>query len=127
MAPEVLSGKGYTYYADLWSLGVCMFEFMVGYVPFGEDAEDPYEIYEEIIKKELSFPKYIADEKAKSLMKQLLSKIAEPRLGGSFSTIQNHPWFSNIEWVNMLFYLGSAIIEEAENALSRSWEQISEY
>jgi cGMP-dependent protein kinase len=28
-----------------------MFEFMVGYVPFGEDAEDPYEIYEEIIKK----------------------------------------------------------------------------
>jgi hypothetical protein len=32
-------------------------------------------------------------------MKQLLSKIAEPRLGGSFSSIQNHPWFANIEWV----------------------------
>lgn len=45
MAPEILEGKGYTTLADLWSLGVCMFEFMCGYLPFGEEADDPYEIY----------------------------------------------------------------------------------
>lgn len=50
MAPEVLSGKGYSYYVDLWSAGICLYEFMCGFVPFGEDAEDPYEIYELIIK-----------------------------------------------------------------------------
>lgn len=61
MAPEVLAAKGYNSNADLWSLGVCLYEFMCGYVPFGEDADDPYEIYEQIIKKELEFPKHVAD------------------------------------------------------------------
>lgn len=41
---------------------------MCGYVPFGEEAEDPYEIYEEIIKKEINFPNYLSDPMAKSLM-----------------------------------------------------------
>ena len=50
MAPEVLAGKGYNYLVDLWSLGIMLFEFMGGYVPFGEDLEDPYEIYEEVLK-----------------------------------------------------------------------------
>ncbi len=35
MAPEILAGKGYTYNVDLWSLGVIMYEFLAGYVPFG--------------------------------------------------------------------------------------------
>ncbi len=51
MAPEIITGKGYTYSVDLWSIGICLYEFMCGGVPFAEDAEDPYEIYEEIIKK----------------------------------------------------------------------------
>lgn len=46
MAPEVLAGKGYSFNVDLWSLGIMLYEFMSGFVPFGEDAEDPYEIYE---------------------------------------------------------------------------------
>lgn len=48
MAPEILTGKGYTYSVDLWSIGICLYEFMCGNVPYAEDAEDPYEIYEEI-------------------------------------------------------------------------------
>lgn len=51
MAPEIINGKGYSYSVDLWSIGICLYEFMCGGVPFAEDAEDPYEIYEEITKK----------------------------------------------------------------------------
>lgn len=68
MAPEVLAGRGYTYDVDLWSIGICLYEFMCGYVPFGEEAEDPYQIYEEIIKNEITFPNYVHDEQAKKLM-----------------------------------------------------------
>lgn len=42
MAPEILTGKGYTYSVDLWSIGICLYEFMCGNVPYAEDAEDPY-------------------------------------------------------------------------------------
>lgn len=53
MAPEIITGKGYSFMVDLWSLGIVLYEFMCGGVPFAEEAEDPYEIYEEIIKKPL--------------------------------------------------------------------------
>lgn len=41
MAPQIIIGKGYTYTVSLYSLGINMFEFMCGYVPFGEKSEDP--------------------------------------------------------------------------------------
>lgn len=41
MAPEILTGKGYTFSVDLWSIGVCLYEFMCGGVPYAEDADDP--------------------------------------------------------------------------------------
>lgn len=45
MAPEVISGKGYNQMVDLWSIGIMLYEFICGGLPFGEDAEDPFEIY----------------------------------------------------------------------------------
>ena len=68
MAPEVISGKGYNYMADLWSVGVCFYEFICGGLPFGEEAEDPFDIYQDIIKKSITYPSYMADKTAKSLI-----------------------------------------------------------
>ena len=50
MAPEIIEGQGYSFAVDLYSIGVCFFEFISGYLPFGEDLEDPFEIYQEIIR-----------------------------------------------------------------------------
>ena len=38
-------GRGYGLEVDYWSLGVMLFEFVCGGVPFGEEEMDPYTIY----------------------------------------------------------------------------------
>lgn len=41
MAPEIFGQKGYGFSCDLWSVGICLYEFVAGDVPFGENCEDP--------------------------------------------------------------------------------------
>ena len=35
---------------------------MCGGLPYAEDADDPYEIYEEIIKTNLKYPSFMKDK-----------------------------------------------------------------
>ena len=99
MAPEIIAGRGYSFYVDFWSIGVCLYEFMCGMVPFGEMSEDAFEIYEQILNKTVKYPPYLTDIKAKSLMDQLLSKIPEARWGGSFAALKSHECFEYFDWV----------------------------
>lgn len=39
MAPEVLVGKGYSFNADLWSIGICAYEFFCGSLPYGDETD----------------------------------------------------------------------------------------
>lgn len=49
MAPEIMEGKGYGLPADIWSLGVILYEMVCGKLPYGDDLEDPYTVYKEIM------------------------------------------------------------------------------
>jgi serine/threonine protein kinase len=35
MAPEIITGKGYSFQVDLWSIGVIAYELFCGKLPFG--------------------------------------------------------------------------------------------
>jgi cGMP-dependent protein kinase len=59
MAPEMITGKGYECSVDHWSLGIMVYEFLCGGVPFGDDLEEPYEIYERILTGELTYPSFV--------------------------------------------------------------------
>jgi serine/threonine kinase 38 len=56
IAPEVFGKKGYNETADWWSLGVIVFEMLIGYPPFF--ADDPSVTCQKVIqwKKTLHFP-----------------------------------------------------------------------
>ena len=102
MAPEVFSGEGYSFGVDYWSVGVCMFEFMCGYVPFGNETTEPMQIYSEIMATEnLTFPSHIKDKNFKSLVKGILNKNPLERIS-NLEKIKIHPWFIGFDWDMLL-------------------------
>jgi len=80
-------------------VGVCLYEFLCGYVPYGEDLEDPYEIYNEILNKHLTIPSFVKDKTVRNLIEQLLSRTPEARNGGSYAALKAHEWFNEFDWV----------------------------
>ncbi|KAF8819015.1 protein kinase G AGC kinase family member PKG, partial [Cardiosporidium cionae] len=101
MAPEIILGKGYTLTADTWAFGVCLFEFMCGPLPFGNDAEDQLEIFRDILTGKLIFPHYVSDQDAINLMKRLLCRLPEVRIGCSvngYRDIKEHAFFKDFDW-----------------------------
>ena len=51
MAPEVIMGDLYSFEIDYWSIGICLYELYCGNIPFGENANDPLDIYVSIINR----------------------------------------------------------------------------
>ena len=56
MAPEVLLGKGYSFSCDYWSLGVVTYEIFYSRYPFGAEAKEVMEIYNDIMYSNYRFP-----------------------------------------------------------------------
>lgn len=81
MAPEVMRGHGYGTEVDLWSMGVILFEFVCGYLPFADELDDPTEVCTAVLKDPLVFPPRFKDAYGKSLMQGLLNRQPKKRLG----------------------------------------------
>ena len=97
MAPEVILGEGYTFQVDFWSIGIMMYEFMCGGLPFGENVDDPIDVYKMIIYSNLKFPSFIKDKEFIDIVKKMLSKLPIVRLG-SLIHIKSHPFFKGFNF-----------------------------
>jgi cGMP-dependent protein kinase len=103
MAPEVINGHGYGLNSDFWSVGIMLYEFLFGIVPFGEDENEPYTIYQKIQEHKLDFPAWMdKDSKAKDIIPQLLSKNPAKRTGGCIENLKGHNWFAGLDWEKLL-------------------------
>jgi serine/threonine kinase 38 len=101
IAPEVLLKKGYTNTVDFWSLGVILFECLLGYPPFY--ADDPISTCKRILhfRTTLKFP----EERTRGLSPecihfvQSLLQDASTRLGkNGIHELKEHAWFKDINW-----------------------------
>jgi serine/threonine protein kinase len=97
MAPEVIKARGYGTECDIWAVGIMLYEFVIGILPFGEGGEDDMDIAEEVVNDELEFPEVYVDYLGRRLIKGLLEKDPDKRLGvvgcTGFSDIKNNKYF----------------------------------
>ena len=101
MAPEITKGEGYCFQVDIWSIAICMYEFFCGKLPFGEDYEDPMDIYRAVSQEELTFPNFVKDEKFMNLMNKMLKKNPTNRLW-KFKQIKEDPYFKDFDWNKLI-------------------------
>ncbi|KAK9693216.1 rim15, signal transduction response regulator [Basidiobolus ranarum] len=98
LAPELLTGAGHGPAVDWWALGVCLFEFLVGYPPFMD--ETPETIFKNILNHAIDWPpEGILSDVAKDLISKLLTVDPEVRLKSE--DVKTHPFFEGINWDNM--------------------------
>ena len=103
LAPEIILNKGHGKPVDWWTMGILLFEMLVGIDPFSDD--DPMKTYQKIVKGKINFPKTI-DKDAKSLIKHLLTGDVTKRYGclkNGVKDILNHSLFNGFDWKNFVF------------------------
>ena len=103
LAPEIITGEGHNRAADWWSYGILLFEMLCGIPPFY--CENTERMYDLITNAELRFPKRIQlSENAKDLIKKLLIKKQDKRLGveKGFEEIKSHPFFQGFDFDALL-------------------------
>nr|TKR85928.1 hypothetical protein D5086_0000243090 [Populus alba] len=87
MAPELVREQPYNHSADLWSLGVILYELFVGQPPFYTNSV--YALIRHIVKDPVKYPDDMSLN-FKSFLKGLLNKVPQNRL--SWPMLLDHPF-----------------------------------
>jgi serine/threonine protein kinase len=98
LSPELLLNKGHGKPVDWWTLGILIYEMIVGQPPFCDD--EPMAIYQKILAGDVVYPKFM-EKNAKSLIKNLLAADLSKRYGNlkaGADDIIKCKWFSSISF-----------------------------
>nr|XP_033771301.1 microtubule-associated serine/threonine-protein kinase 2 isoform X2 [Geotrypetes seraphini] len=103
IAPEVILRQGFGKPVDWWAMGVILYEFLVGCVPFFGDT--PEELFGQVISDEIAWPD--GDDAlppdAQDLISRLLHQNPLDRLGtGSAFEVKQHLFFKDLDWNGLL-------------------------
>ncbi|XP_061572628.1 microtubule-associated serine/threonine-protein kinase 1 isoform X1 [Cololabis saira] len=103
IAPEVILRQGYGKPVDWWAMGIILYEFLVGCVPFFGDT--PEDLFGQVITDDIVWPE--GDEALPADAQDLISALLQtnPLLrlgtGGAFE-VKQHSFFSELDWNSLL-------------------------
>ncbi|KAG7459508.1 hypothetical protein MATL_G00211390 [Megalops atlanticus] len=103
IAPEVILRQGYGKPVDWWAMGIILFEFLVGCVPFFGDT--PEELFGQVITDDITWPEgdEVLPADAQSLISALLQTNPLMRLGtGGAFEVKQHSFFTELDWNSLL-------------------------
>ncbi|XP_044764723.1 microtubule-associated serine/threonine-protein kinase 3 isoform X2 [Coccinella septempunctata] len=104
IAPEVILRQGYGKPVDWWSMGIILYEFLVGCVPFFGDT--PEELFSHTVHDDIEWPDkddWPVQEDAKDLITALLQHSPRDRLGtGGAHEVKEHIYFADLDWNSLL-------------------------
>ena len=111
LAPEVIQKKGHGGEADWWTLGVLVYELLMGYTPFsvenGVQVDNAKQLFRNICDPKFAFAfRDSVDAPARSFIRQMLQHNPGQRIGFQFFNdaifIKNHAFFEGFDWVGLL-------------------------
>ncbi|XP_065905410.1 microtubule-associated serine/threonine-protein kinase 3-like isoform X2 [Dysidea avara] len=111
IAPEVILGRAYGFPVDWWSMGVVLYQMLVGITPFASTTVEA--LFEEITNDnlEIEWPTEEDEEQppppvAQNLVEMLLQHEPQQRLGSAtlngVAGVKEHDFFSTINWERLL-------------------------
>ncbi|XP_009297388.1 microtubule-associated serine/threonine-protein kinase 1 [Danio rerio] len=103
IAPEVILRQGYGKPVDWWAMGIILYEFLVGCVPFFGDT--PEELFGQVISDDIVWPEDddALPPDAQHLISSLLQTSPLLRLGtGGAFEVKQHPFFGDLDWGSLL-------------------------
>ncbi|CDF40779.1 Serine/threonine protein kinase Nuclear [Chondrus crispus] len=103
IAPEVLQDRSYSESCDWWSVGVILFEMLVGCPPFC--SRDPANVTSMICqwKRYFHFPRELPESRMSPAARDLICRLlcdSRNRLGAKrgLEEFKEHPFFAGIDW-----------------------------
>ena len=109
VSPEVLGDKPAEFGADVWALGIMLYQMFFGKTPFKE--KNNYLTFRKIEQLKIDFgdgQKIKIPEEAKDLINKILVKDPNKRLGAGepgseydIKHLKSHPFFKGINWNNL--------------------------
>ncbi|XP_044134429.1 microtubule-associated serine/threonine-protein kinase 3 [Bufo gargarizans] len=103
IAPEVILRQGYGKPVDWWAMGIILYEFLVGCVPFF--GATPEELFGHVISDDIVWPggEESLPTDAQDLITRLLRQNAMDRLGtGGAQEVKQHVFFRSLDWNGLL-------------------------
>ncbi|XP_077127953.1 microtubule-associated serine/threonine-protein kinase 4-like isoform X2 [Ranitomeya variabilis] len=104
LAPEVILKVGYGRPIDWWSIGIILYEFLTGHVPFnGRRKKD---IFNSIIRDDITLKIQNSTDNpdAQDFMTQLLRKNPKHRLGTEGANeVKSHPFLRKLDFENLQY------------------------